>query len=523
MQEQFSKGNLTRLDQLAAAVFDFPADVAAIEFEHDWLTWGDLTQLADQVGALLDASQVVGGSKVALVSRNHPAILAAFIKLVSGGFCVQMIYPFQSPQGIAEALKAGKPAAVLAMSEDFSSEMREAVVQQDMAAIGFDAFTAYAENAPDKSARDNSADDEQTHDLSDDISDKQADQLTIDLLTSGTTGKPKPFSISFDSVVRDINAALAAAPSPGQSDPREPALLYFPIGNISGLYSTLPAILSGRRIVLLERFNIHDWRDFVVKYRPVAGGLPPAGIQMLLDEDVAKEDLASLRMIGAGAAPLDPEVQKTFQDKYNIPILLAYGATEFGGPVVRMTPDLYQAEGKQKLGSVGKPMAGVKLRVIDPNKGEELKAGQEGILEVVSPRIGEHWIRTTDLAVIDDDGYLFIRGRADGAIFRGGFKILPETVEQALVQHPAVSAAAVVGIKDHRLGQVPVAAVVLKEGAKEGVKEGACAVTEEQLKPFLRERVLATHIPTQWRFVKALPRTELSYKVNQSAVRALFE
>ncbi len=159
-------------------------------------------------------------------------------------------------------------------------------------------------------------------------------------------------------------------------------------------------------------------------------------------------------------------------------------------------------------------MPGASLRIIDPDTGTVLPPGQEGLLEVISPRIGPDWIRTSDIAVIDEDGFLFHRGRADGAIMRGGFKLLPETIERALMLHPAISAVAVVGLSDARLGQVPAAAIQFKpDVVPPGIAE---------LETHLRDQVYATHIPVIWRFVRDLPRTP-SLKVDRPALRRLFD
>ncbi len=264
----------------------------------------------------------------------------------------------------------------------------------------------------------------------------------------------------------------------------------------------------------MEKFTVAGWHDHAVRHRPQVSGLPPAGVQMVLDANIPREDLSSIRAIGTGAAALDPSAHKAFEERYGIPILLSYGATEFGGPVTAMTADLHATWGKQKFGTVGRALPGVQLRVIDSNTGAVLGAGEEGILEVVSPRIGPEWIRTSDIAVIDADGFLFHRGRADGAIMRGGFKLLPETIERALMLHQEISAAAVVGLADKRLGQVPAAAIQLKPG----VEQPSVA----DLEAHLRDHVLATHIPVEWRFVAALPTTP-SLKTDKPAVRRLFE
>jgi acyl-coenzyme A synthetase/AMP-(fatty) acid ligase len=292
-------------------------------------------------------------------------------------------------------------------------------------------------------------------------------------------------------------------------------LLYYPFGNFSGLYGTLPPIVHGFRGVLVDRYNIQVWLDYVRRYRPESTSLPTAAVQALIEADVPASDLSSIKSIQSGAAPLDPTVHKAFEDKYNIPILLAFGATEFIGPLCVMTADLYPEWGKKKLGSVGRPYYDAKLRIVDPETGKELPPNTEGILEVMTPRSGlEGWVRTSDLALIDSDGFMWHKGRADGAIMRGGFKVIPDTIERALKLHPAISAAGVTAVKDKRLGQVPGAAIQLVPGAPKP--------TVAELEKHLRDNVEATHIPVHWKFVDALALTGM-LKVDRAALQKMFE
>jgi long-chain acyl-CoA synthetase len=128
--------------------------------------------------------------------------------------------------------------------------------------------------------------------------------------------------------------------------------------------------------------------------------------------------------------------------------------------------------------------------------------------------MGPHWIRTSDIGMIDADGFVYHRGRADGAINRGGFKLLPDEIERALSTHPAVAAAAVAGIADARLGEVPAAAI--------RVKPGVAQPSIAELEAHLRKLVTATHIPTTWRFVDTLPYNAM-LKVDRQALRRLLE
>ncbi len=201
----------------------------------------------------------------------------------------------------------------------------------------------------------------------------------IEVLTSGTTGPPKPFALSYEMVAEHIaGSAFLPADRAAQPASLAPTLLMFPVSNISGLYSTLPPLLNGHRIVLLERFTVAGWHDHLLRFRPQASGLPPAGIQMVLDAGIPRADLSCLRGIGTGAAPLDPRVHRAFEERYGVPILLAYGATEFGGPVTRMTAELHDTWGTRKFGSVGCAFPGVQLRIIDVDTGAVLDPARRG-------------------------------------------------------------------------------------------------------------------------------------------------
>ncbi|MBY0401162.1 fatty acid--CoA ligase family protein, partial [Myxococcota bacterium] len=159
---------------------------------------------------------------------------------------------------------------------------------------------------------------------------------------------------------------------------------------------------------------------------------------------------------------------------------------------------------------------GCALQVVDPERGSPLGPGEEGLLEVRSAQLGRGsgWVRTTDRAVLDADGFLFIRGRADSAIVRGGFKIHPDEVIKVLEEHPAVFEATVIGLPDARLGQIPVAAVTLRPGLP--------APDEAALREHARQHLARYQVPAQIRIVEQLPRTP-SMKVSLPGVAALFE
>lgn len=210
---------------------------------------------------------------------------------------------------------------------------------------------------------------------------------------------------------------------------------------------------------------------------------------------------------------MEPELRAEFEGRYGIPLLWAYGATEFAGSVCSWTPELYRRYGADKPDSVGQPLPGVRVRIVDPDTATEVPTGTIGVLEAAVAVIGPEWVRTTDLASIDEDGFVTLHGRGDGAINRGGFKILPETVRRVLISHPSVLDACVVGVPDARLGAVPFAAVELRQEA--------AAPTEAELKNLVREALPSHHVPVAVAIVDALPRNA-ALKVRLGDVTALY-
>jgi len=481
-----------RFSELCSKVLSMDASANAVQFEGEWRTWGWVQDIARQVGEHL-ATVGADHVPVSFVARNHPAALAGLVGLITQARTIRMIYAFQSPAAMAASIaKLASPALVL-MESDLTPEVAAAIEAAEMTCITLSdagAVLSRRGRRPDSAVSDPSP--------------------TIDILTSGTTGPPKQYPIAH-SVFAHMMINQSTPVLQQKSAP--PFLMAFPFGNIAGLSMLIGSFLQGQPIMLLDRFSLDVWRDYVVHYRPASVGLPSAAIPMILNAKLPAEDLASVKYVTTGAAPLDVELQKAFQDTYDARILLVYGATEFGGPVTAMTPVLDAEWGDAKLGSSGRALPGVELRVRDEETGEVVPAGEVGLLDVISPRIGPDWIQTSDLVRIDADGFLYCIGRADGAIMRGGFKVLPETLEQVLRLHPAVAFAGVVGIDDRVLHQVPGAVIQFKG------EVGTPSV--EELERHVRTHLPSPYVPKQWHFVEAMPLNS-AYKIDRAALRKLF-
>jgi acyl-coenzyme A synthetase/AMP-(fatty) acid ligase len=335
--------------------------------------------------------------------------------------------------------------------------------------------------------------------------------IAVLMMTSGTTGRPKRVELTYDRMAAAFRAAGLALD--GDDEPRlrrRTDILWASLAHISGLYFAIAHVTEGRSVALLEKFEVGAWAELVRRHRPGYVRLAPTALRMVLQADVPAVTFQSVRAVGSGTAPLPPELADTFEERYGIPVLANYGATEFAGAIAGWTLQDKEQWGRRKRGSVGRAHHGIELRIVDAETGDLLSPGEVGLLEARGSQLpgGDGaWLRTTDLAAIDDDGFLFIHGRADDAINRGGFKIPPAVIEDALLTHPAVDEASAVGLPDPRLGEVPAAAVTL-----------AGPASEEELMDYLASRLTGYQRPVAVKVVDHLPRTP-SLKISRALVR----
>jgi acyl-CoA synthetase (AMP-forming)/AMP-acid ligase II len=334
------------------------------------------------------------------------------------------------------------------------------------------------------------------------------------MLTSGTTGPPKRIDLGYDMLARSVMGPDPDhAPAPTQLR-RGVAIVNSPLVHIGGVFRVLQCIAEARSFVLLERFELNAWAEAVRKHRPRAVSLVPAALRTVLHSDLPRADLDSIRAVTCGTAPLSADDADAFTEKYGIPVLTSYAATEFGGGVAGWTLTDYKKYWRAKRGSVGRANPGAQLRVVDDG-GKTLEPNRVGLLEVKPGQLvpSAAWMRTTDMARIDADGFVWIVGRADQAIIRGGFKVMPEDVRVALEGHPAVAGAAVIGRPDERLGETPVAMVELRKSE---------STDADALVEYLRTRLARYEIPTQITIVDTIPRTP-SGKADLSQIRRFFQ
>ena len=480
------------LSRRIASVLCIDASAPAIEFEKRWRSWGDL-------GATVDAvADMVGepGTPFGILLRSRPLSVGLLLGVFRAGGCVVAINPQRGVDrtradiaDLALPIVAGEPAdldthvgrpsqSVLITADDLGTDLR---------------VTRCADT----------------------WSSPALPGVAVRMLTSGTTGPPKRVDLRYDTLVRVLAGAkhYEGGRGSGNGLRHGVAVVNSPLVHLGGLFRVLQCINDGRSFSLLERFTVDGWVDAVRRHRPKTVSLVPTALRMVLEADLDPSDLSSVRSVVSGTAPLSSEDADAFSAKYGVPVLISYAATEFGGGVAGWNLKDHRRFWAEKRGSVGRAHAGCLLRTIDTRTGEQLAPDEVGLLEVRAGQLGSDapWIRTTDLARIDEDGFLFIVGRADQAIIRGGFKIHPDDISAALERHPRVRGAAVIGVDHARLGAVPVAVVELRPGPP---------LDTDELLAFISGALARYELPTKLILVEKLPRTP-SAKVDLSAIRAL--
>jgi acyl-CoA synthetase (AMP-forming)/AMP-acid ligase II len=470
-----------------------------IEYNGRWYSGNEVTEYADAIASMLREAGVADDAPVGLVVRNRLPHAAAIMGFIAEGRAVSMIYSFQSPESIGRDIETLCLSAIVADDEDWTDEVIAAAKRAGSAGVALSLHAPTVAPVPGLERRDGT----RRH--------AEAEPgVALHILTSGTTGPPKRQSIKtrvLERTVFSVTSGEAAAPG------APPEFSYWQFGGI-GVCQLIAGAYNGRRIVILERFTVESWVNAVKTHGIKRSGVQPAVIRMLLDADVPEKDLASLDFLISASGPLDPETRDEFEARYGIPVKLAYGATEFAGSLCAWTPEMDREFGVAKRDSVGRALPDTRLRIVDPETGAELRTGERGLLEAKIAAISDDWIRTTDIGSIDEDGFVTLHGRADGAINRGGFKVLPETVRRVLISHPAVRDACVVGVPDARLGQVPFAAV-------EAVPGGPVP-SDDELKDLVRQSLPVYNVPVAFAVVDELPRNP-ALKVSLPAVAALYE
>jgi acyl-CoA synthetase (AMP-forming)/AMP-acid ligase II len=355
------------------------------------------------------------------------------------------------------------------------------------------------------------------------VSEAEVDEGDVNILmyTSGTTGRPKGVMLTCG----DFVAYVCGHTELADGTPRGSALLCVPLYHIAGVTLMMTSIFSGRRLVVLRQFEPTAWFETVQRERITHAFVVPTMLKRLLDHpDVGGYSCASLEVLAYGAAPMPLSVIRRAIAMFppTVGFINAFGQTETTATVTALLPEDHRLEGSpseverklQRLSSIGRPLSDVEVRIVDA-EGAEVTPGEIGEITVRTPRLmkgyvsqGEAtaqtvvhgWLHTRDMGWMDADGYLYLAGRQDDLIIRGGENISPAEVEAVLQTHPAIEEAAVIGVPDVDWGEQVMAIVVPRADRP---------LTVEEVIDWCQQRLAGFKRPTRVRFMRELPRNPL--------------
>jgi long-chain acyl-CoA synthetase len=463
---------------------------AALRMDDLVLSYAQLREAAGRMATLLGSFGVEPGDRVGLMLPNVPAFPIAFYGALAAGAVVVPMNPLLKEREVSYYLGDSGARAVIAWH----------------AAAG-----EAAKGAADAGAQMIAA---ETPDLSSLLADVGAapaasgrgdDDDAVILYTSGTTGRPKGAELTHNGLVSN---AETSARTLFDVEPGDVIMGCLPLFHVFGLTCGLNvAVASAATLTLLPRFDPARALDIIQRDQvTIFEGVPTMYAAMLHLPDADPAKTATLQLCASGGAALPVEIMRGFEEKFGCKILEGYGLSETS-PVASFN----RLDRERKPGSIGVPIEGVEMRLIDDDwntvpdgeigeiaiRGQNVMKGYWHKPEATAEAMRDGWFRTGDMARRDEDGYYFIVDRKKDLIIRGGYNVYPREIEEVLHEHPAVAEVAVIGIPHPSLGEEVGAAVALKPGA---------SATPEELRAFAKDRVAAYKYPRRIWLVDALPK-----------------
>jgi len=464
-------------------------DRVALKLDDAELTYAQLDDASARVAGLLMEKGVEAGDRVGIMLPNVPYFAVCYYGALRLGAVVVPMNVLLKKREVGFYL-SDPEAKVLFAWHDFAEAAEagaeEAGTELVLVEPGeFEQLLAGAEPMTD-------------------VADRSEDHTAVILYTSGTTGTPKGAELTHSNLARNVEI------SRGLFDLEEGAVilgalpLFHSFGQTCGLNTSIKA---GGCLTLIPRFDPGKALEIIGRDGvQVFQGVPTMYAAMLNHPERDSYDTSSLEVCASGGSAMPVEVMKAFEETFGCKVLEGYGLSETSPVASFNHPDR-----ERKPGSIGTPIEGVEMKVVDDD-GNEVAQGEPGEIvirghnvmkgywnkdEATEESIREGWFHTGDMATVDEDGYFFIVDRKKDLIIRGGYNVYPREIEEVLYEHPAVREVAVIGVPHDDLGEEVGAAVALKEGQE---------ASEDELRAHCKEQVAAYKYPRQVWFVDELPK-----------------
>jgi long-chain acyl-CoA synthetase len=483
---------------LATVLDSHPGDAVALISRGRTTTYG---ALRDQVNALRAGLAGLGlepGDRIGILCGTNWYFAAAYVSALSAGLVAVPLNPsspapeLESELGTigARAIVVGPSALAVLSRLDRSTlpDLEFCIVTEQSNVAGqvlLDDLLASEPSVP--------------------VVERADDDLAVLMFTSGTAGFPKAAMLTHGNLRSNLEQMQANEAR--TQTPDDVSLGVLPLFHIFGLNVVLGlSLYTGSRVVLIERFDPTSALEAVQRHGvTILPGAPAMWTAWASLANVEDDAFASVRIAASGASKLPLEVGETFKRRFGVVITEGYGLTE-ASPVVTTSAGVHE-----KPGSIGAPLPGVRVRLVDA-EGDDVLVGDAGEIWVAGPNVfkgywnddvataaaltDDGWLRTGDVAVVDDDGELFLVDRVKDLIIVSGFNVFPAEVEAVLLEHPAVEACAVIGVSHPYTGEAVKAYVVVAPGR---------SVEEDDLIAFCAERLARYKCPDKVMFVDELP------------------
>jgi long-chain acyl-CoA synthetase len=462
-------------------------DRAALIIDGCVISYGELATAVERCAARLSDSEPAG-ARIAVVDVGNLASIATMFGAARIGAAAALMNPALTPPELQALVKTAgcHPVGVA------GSEYVDRLLDADLPAVWTATDLIDDDGAPPAPPP------------ADDVDDQEA----LVLFTSGTTGLPKPIGITHSR----LSARIRGVTTPFRADAQPVvSMMSVPFFHVGGAIGVLGNLYSGNTYLVQNRFDAGEWLRLVQAHRVTSTFMVPTMLRRILDHpNFGNTDLSSLTAIayGAAAAPI-ALVRRAMDAMPHVGFANVFGQTETLGAYTTLLPADHRDP--NRAGSVGRPLPGVEVRVVNPDTGIDVDIGTVGELWVNTTQnvTDEDWLHTGDLARKDADGYIYPVGRLKDTINRGGEKFGPIEIEDAIRTHPAVRDVAVAGIADEEMGQRVGAAVVARY-----------PLTLEELRSHCRELIAYFKLPERLKMVERIPYSETG-KINRHQLAAL--
>jgi acyl-CoA synthetase (AMP-forming)/AMP-acid ligase II len=508
--------NIAEVLTIPASMFP---EARILTFQGRNFSYAEFAGLVARFANVLAGLGLKRGERVALLDTNSPQVLAAMLGVAAGGGIGVPLNFRARPAEIVGMLKSAEPRFLL-YGDRYEGLVKGIV--GNAGAIEALALSSDANAADSLEARAESAG-------SFAPIEPDEEDLALLMFTSGSTAAPKAVMMAH----RDLASYVFETTDPADGSGDRATLLAAPLYHIAGLTTALKALFAGIRIIMMGQFDAPEWLRNVERERVTQAFVVPTMLRQILDcPEFLATDLESLQLLSYGGAPMSPVLIRRAIESFptSTGFVNSFGQTETTATVTMLGPEDHRLTGTEdeirlklrRLGSIGRPLSDVEIAIL----GEDgpLPAGEVGEIAIRTNRMtrgyygdsgktqsrSSHWLRTRDLGWQDEDGYVFLAGRASDMIIRGGENIAPQEVENIIEAFPGVADVAVFGLPDEEWGERVAAAIVTVEGAAL-----SCSALAERC----RDALAGYKRPQEIFIVDAIPRNAMGKVLRQELTR----